>query len=214
MRIVPPSIQDSDVGTSVATSDVGQSNRLPAPDLAAIYQQELDYVWHNLRRLGIPGRDLADVTQDVFVAVGRSLSDYDPARPLRPWLFGVTYRVASTHRRLFRNAREVPSPDLDPAVVAPSPEDALVQSQERDLVVDCLGQLDIKHRAVLIMYDFAEHDVAQIAEALAIPVKTVYSRLRTARLRFSAIARDIAEQRARIANAAQARHTNNIGWKR
>ena len=33
----------------------------------AIYDREFDYVWHSLRRLGIPARDLPDVTHDVFL---------------------------------------------------------------------------------------------------------------------------------------------------
>ena len=59
----------------------------------AIYDREFDYVWHSLRRLGIPARDLPDVTHDVFVKLHRSLVNYDTTRPFRPWLFGVLFRV-------------------------------------------------------------------------------------------------------------------------
>ena len=72
-----------------------------------IYEREFRYVWQGLRRLGIPPRDLPDVTHDVFVTVFLNLHKYDRARPLRPWLFGVTFRVASDHLSLSRNKREV-----------------------------------------------------------------------------------------------------------
>jgi DNA-directed RNA polymerase specialized sigma24 family protein len=45
------------------------------------------------------------------------------------------------------------------------------------------------------MHDIADHGAREIADALDIPLKTVYSRLRTARLRFSAVAAGLAVQR-------------------
>jgi len=47
----------------------------------AIYDREFDYVWHSLRRLGIPARDLPDVTHDVFLKLHKSLATYDSTRP-------------------------------------------------------------------------------------------------------------------------------------
>src|SRR5579862_10042486 len=76
-------------------------------EFTAIYKRELRFVWENVRRLGVPARDLPDVTHDVFVAVFKNLWKYDGERPLRPWLFGVLFRVTSDHLRLARNQREV-----------------------------------------------------------------------------------------------------------
>ena len=64
-----------------------------------IYAEQLDYVWHSLRRLGVDDRDREDVAHDVFVVVHRRLSSYDPACSLRAWLFGIAYRVVADHRR-------------------------------------------------------------------------------------------------------------------
>jgi RNA polymerase sigma-70 factor, ECF subfamily len=168
---------------------------LGTPDLARVYESGLDYVWHSLRRLGIPERDLPDVTHDVFVAASRTLPDYDPARPLKPWLFGVAFRVASDHLRLFRNQRESPQAEVHLIDIAPSPEQSLLDEEAWRLVDDCLERLDLRLRAVLIMHDFSEHEVPEIATALQIPVKTVYSRLRKARLVFSKTAARLAAQR-------------------
>lgn len=188
MRISLVPIQPADVASLAPTIEPP----IPPPSLADIYRAEVDYVWHGLRRLGIPQADLPDVTHDVFVAVSRALPRFEPERPLRPWLFGITYRVASTHRRLFRNVREVPHAAVECADGAPDPEQSLLQAERRDRAVECLGHLDLKHRAVLIMHDFHGHEVGAIAEALAIPIKTVYSRLSTARRRFSEAAEKLA----------------------
>ena len=43
----------------------------------------------------------------MFVEVFRNLHRYDPARPLRPWLFAFAFRFASDYRRLARHRVEV-----------------------------------------------------------------------------------------------------------
>jgi RNA polymerase sigma-70 factor, ECF subfamily len=167
----------------------------PALDVSAIYQQHLDYVWHSLRRLGVPERDVPDVAHDVFMTVARVLPTYDPSRPLRPWLFGVAFRVASNHLRLYQHAREELGHTAEPRDIGPTPEEALMDEDARKLVEECLEAIDLPHRAVLVMHDVAGHAVHDIAEALELPIKTVYSRLRTARLRFSAAATRLAARR-------------------
>lgn len=166
-----------------------------APDVRAVYQAHLDYVWHSLRRLGIPEKDVPDVAHDVFVAVGRALPGYDPARPLRPWLFGIAFRVASDHLRLYRHAREELGHANEPLDIAPTPEEALMDHEARALLERCLATLDLPHRAVMVMHDIAGHDAREVAEALALPLKTVYSRLRTGRLRLAAAAAKLATER-------------------
>ena len=57
----------------------------------------------------------------------RNWPNLDTTRSLRPWLFGVAFRVVRTHRR--RRAREAPHADLDPEDRAPTPE-VWLQGQE------------------------------------------------------------------------------------
>jgi RNA polymerase sigma-70 factor (ECF subfamily) len=165
------------------------------PAVRTLYEAHLGYVWHSLRRLGVAEKDLADVAHDVFVTVARALPTYDAQRPIKPWLFGVAFRVASDHLRLYRNTREVLGEEVEPPDIQPTPEEALLDREAWDLVAECLGCLDLRLRAVLVMHDFSGHAVGDIAEALEIPVKTVYSRLRAGRLRFSAAAARLAAQR-------------------
>ena len=49
-----------------------------------LFESQFQYVWNALRRLGIPERDLEDVTHDVFVQVHRQRSLFDPGRSVRP----------------------------------------------------------------------------------------------------------------------------------
>lgn len=146
-----------------------------------IYEREFRYVWQGLRRLGIPPRDLPDVTHDVFVTVFLNLHKYDRARPLRPWLFGVIFRVASDHLSLGRNRREVL--ELAPEPVSPAPpSDVTLQTRQEWMIVDqALLALDVDRRAVLIMHDFDGHTGQEIADTLGIPLTRVFGRLRSAR---------------------------------
>jgi RNA polymerase sigma-70 factor (ECF subfamily) len=178
-----------DPGTPVAWphDDTGGAPPLPL-DIRSVYQAHLDYVWHSLRRLGVPDRDIADVAHDVFLSVARALPTYDARRPIKPWLFGVLFRVASDHLRLHRHAREELGHEAEPLDIAPTPEEALLDEEARALLGRCLQELDLPHRAVVIMHDLAGHDAHEVASALDLPLKTVYSRLRTARLRLAATA--------------------------
>jgi RNA polymerase sigma-70 factor (ECF subfamily) len=154
-----------------------------------VYARELKYVRSSLRRLGVTEADLPDVTQDVFVTVYRRLSTFDRSRPIRPWLFGVAFRVAADHLRLSRHKREViPDVRVDTEDPTPGPDDALLGQQARAVARRALTLLDVRHRTVLVMHDLWDQPANEIAQALQIPLKTVYTRLRVARERFTAAA--------------------------
>lgn len=157
-----------------------------ASDFASIYRREFNYVWCSLRRLGIGEREIEDVTHDVFLTAHRRLPTYDRTRPLRPWLFGIAFRVASDHRRLARNAREIATEGIDSVDPARPPDDEVAGRQARALVRQAICALDLNRRAVLIMHDIEGYPVPEIAEALSVPLKTMYSRLRSARELFTA----------------------------
>jgi RNA polymerase sigma-70 factor (ECF subfamily) len=184
---------------SAARPIAGGGTHLPAatkapaparPSLPAIYESEFSYLWHTLRRLGIRPGDLEDTVHDLFVVVHRRLLDYDPARPLRPWLFGIAYRVASERRR--RGPPEVPA-DQDELLAlpdqGPSPEAMLAAGQARRRVHRALEALPMDQRAVMIMHDLDGCTAPEVAEALEIPLNTVYSRLRLGREKFVAAVR-------------------------
>ena len=68
---------------------------------------------------------------------------------------------------------------------APSAEDHLEKADLRRLLLEALAALDADRRAVFVMHELDELSAPEIAETLAIPLNTVYSRLRIARERFN-----------------------------
>jgi RNA polymerase sigma-70 factor (ECF subfamily) len=160
---------------------------LRTPTFRALFEAELPYVRHTLRRLGVREHDVEDLTHDVFVAVHRGLPGYDPERPPRPWLFGIAFRVASDYRRRSRFLREVGyEKHEDPIDASPPADEQLVAEQARRLVLEALDDVELDRRAVLILHDIDGHSVPEIARTLAIPLNTAYSRLRLAREQFKA----------------------------
>ncbi len=148
------------------------------------YEAHFDYVWRSLKRLGVRTPDLGDITHDVFVVAWRQRDHFDPERPVRPWLFGVCFRVSSSYRRRawFRHA--LLTPDVENADWRPSPERSAVVRAELEAVQRALVRVPLKQRAVLLLHDFDEIPALEVASALGIPLKTVYSRLDAARKHF------------------------------
>lgn len=167
------------------------------PDFPTIYRCEFPYVWKTLRRLGAPAQDIEDLAHDLFVVVYRHLSEYDPARPLRPWLFGIAVRVVADFRRSPRSAREFLGETAEPVDGAPTPHENLEGAEARAVLMKALDGLDLDRRAVFVMHELDELPVPEIADTLAIPLNTAYSRLRLARADVAmAIRRSRTQERA------------------
>lgn len=151
---------------------MGESPR-PLEDFDALYQEYFGYVWKTLGRLGVSPADLPDAVHDVFIIVYRRWAELDPGRPVRPWLFGISRRVAAGTRRKQRDVvAEAPEPGSS------GDEDRIAR---RDLLWRLLAELLDERLEVVILHDLEGYTGADIAQHLGISVHTVHSRLRLAR---------------------------------
>lgn len=159
--------------SSAATRDLSDEACLEA------FQRELDYVYRALRRLGTPPSEVDDLAQEVFLVLRQTWAEYDPTRPLRPYLFGLAFRIASAHQR--KRRRELAFGLVEPHDSSPGPDEALQTKQARKLVLAALEKIPLPRRAALVMYDLDDVPMNEVAAALGIPLFTAYSRLRKAR---------------------------------
>src|SRR5262245_7129028 len=160
------------------------------PDVACLdaFQRELDYIHATLRRLGVAPSDVEDLTQEVFLVLRGAWARCDHTRPLRPYLFGIAFRIASANRRKYR--REVPFWGIEAAVdVTADLDDAMQSKQARRLILAALDRVPLARRAVLLMHDLDDVPVAEVASVLGIPLFTAYARLRKARRELAAALR-------------------------
>jgi RNA polymerase sigma-70 factor (ECF subfamily) len=166
----------------------------PPPQFRELFESEFGYVTRTLRYLGVRGHEIEDVTHDVFLHVYRHLPEFDTARPVRPWLFGFAYRIARDFRALARHHRETACEPLELRDGAPLADELLVQSEALEQALKALDTLETDERAVFIAHELDEIPIPDVADALAIPLNTAYSRLRRARSKFESAAQRLAAQ--------------------
>jgi RNA polymerase sigma-70 factor (ECF subfamily) len=164
------------------------------PDFRALFEQEFGYVSNTLRRLGVAESERDDVAHEVFLRVHERFGEYDPSRPLRPWIFAFAFRCAAEHRRLARHRLELVGLPADPVDPQPPPDEVAAVQDERDLVTRALDCVAMERRAVLLLHDVEGASAPEISEVLGIPLNTVYSRLRVARQELSVAVRRLQGQ--------------------
>ena len=177
-----PMVSDQTSPSEAGTTDAGASAILG--DFRALFEGHFAYVWHTLRRLGVAERDLEDLAHDVFLEVYRTRERYEAARPLRAWLFGFAFRIAAHDRRRARHRCETLEEPRERADDAPTALDRVLASEALDVAHRALEALEIQRRAVFVMHEVDGFSIPEVAEALAIPLNTAYSRLRLARKEF------------------------------
>jgi RNA polymerase sigma-70 factor, ECF subfamily len=169
-----------------------------------IYQQYFDFVWRSARRLGVSESAVDDVVQDVFLVVHRRLRDFEGRSSMKTWVFGITLRVVSDHRRTIRRKGGL-SPLPDDEVLGDrgeGPVAVLEKRQAARVLHALLEELDDEKRTVFVLAELEELGAKEIAEMVSIPVNTVYSRLRAAREAFDgALARYRAKERGGLDRA-------------
>lgn len=161
----------------------------PPAEFQRLYEAEVAYLVRTLRRLGVAAADVEDAAQEVFLVAYRQRDARDQARPVRPWLFGISYRIVGNYRQKAHRRREVATDDVAAVETRLSPADAVEQGELRQMLLRALDELDLEHRAVAVLYEIEEMSAAEIAETLTIPINTVYSRARTARQKLIDIVR-------------------------
>lgn len=171
-----------------------------ASDLAAVYEAHSRYVWRCLRSLGVHDGQLDDALQDVFVVVQRKLGEFDGGAELRTWLYAIALRIARKYRERLRRepasleaARES-QPEL---VLTGGGERELLSNERLALAHAVLATLSDEQREVFVLARVEQMSAPEIASVVGIPLNTVYSRLRAARLAFEA---EVARRRGTTRN--------------
>src|SRR5688500_6894749 len=177
IRPVPESMSSGCLASGLPASAVSKDR-----SCFESFQTEFDYLCRTLRRLAVPADDIEDEVHEVFLVLNRKWGEYDSSRPLRPYLFGIAFRLVAGRKR--RARRDVWRNPEDVGDDAPQPDEALEAAYARELVLRALDRVPLPRRAVLVMHDIDEMPMRSIAEALSLPLFTGYSRLRKARKEF------------------------------
>jgi RNA polymerase sigma-70 factor (ECF subfamily) len=169
---------------------------LPPPETTYLqaFERELDYVFETLQRLGANPTEAEDLAQDVFLVLQKHWQTIDTTRPLRPYLFGVAFRIVCAHRR--RRRREMPSAVLDIEDTAGGPDRSLESKESIRLLMAALEHVPLRRRVVVVMHDLDSVPVVDIARNLSISRFGTYARLRKGRKELATAVRRLMKERA------------------
>ncbi|MCM3748751.1 sigma-70 family RNA polymerase sigma factor [Paenibacillus pasadenensis] len=142
-----------------------------------VYQATHQDVYRTVAFLVYNSQDIEDIVNEVYMRMWRSFHMYDPNRPFRFWLHGITVRQVQDWKRkawrrirLFERNRQMTDEQFDWT------DKAVLQSETQHELFSLVRQLSYKQRVVVILRYFHDYALEEIADMLQIPVGTVKSR--------------------------------------
>ncbi|HEY0163112.1 MAG TPA: sigma-70 family RNA polymerase sigma factor [Edaphobacter sp.] len=137
--------------------------------------------------------DAADITQEVFIKVFRSIRGFHGESSLRTWLYRIALHEASNQRRWWSRHKKqeltidsVPDSDSNDdalplaatlAATGGTPFDHAAQAELRHSVEEALRELPEVFRTVVVLREIEGFAYEEIAEILNVNIGTVKSRL-------------------------------------
>jgi len=128
--------------------------------------------------MGADREEARDLCQQVFVKIFQHLDTYDPTRKFFSWLYRVAVNETINAMKSHRTWEPLHDRMVDRG---PDPEEQLAATESHEEMQKALLALDPKYRLVVIVRHFLQLSYEEASDILSVPVKTVKSRLFTAR---------------------------------
>jgi RNA polymerase sigma-70 factor (ECF subfamily) len=132
--------------------------------------------------------ELDELAQEVFLAIAGAAREYRGASRFTTWLYGIAIRKARSHRRgkwtrnRLRERHGEACAGVSPQRSSDSPEH---ETMIREAALDALSRLSEPQRVVVWLHAVEGMNGEEIATALGISPRTVWTRLHRARRRLS-----------------------------
>jgi RNA polymerase sigma-70 factor (ECF subfamily) len=129
--------------------------------------------------------DAEDVVQETMMQALRSFHRFQPGTNCRAWLITILQRIVSNRRRA--KGRSILVSDADDRIAQAAPfVPPVPQALTDETVLATLRRLPTAFQEVIILCDVEDLSYKEAAEALAIPIGTVMSRLHRGRAQLRA----------------------------
>ena len=126
-----------------------------------------------------------DLVQETYVKALKGFSSFQRGTNFRAWMYRILRNTFLTSRTGLRATMTVPldaeEDDAMMPVAAGNPETIFLGRARQELVQGAIAELPVHYREVLLLCEVEEMSYQEIAEALAMPIGTVMSRLSRAR---------------------------------
>ena len=183
---------------SCAAGDEVACTRLVADHQRMVYQLALHL-------LGDP-QEALDLSQEVFLRVFRTLSQFRGQSALKTWIYRIVINQASNRQRWWRRRHKSQQVALDAHIEAHGdlpdqrgtdmPDKLLRQKEVVSGVWRALNSLPFDQRAVIVLREIDGLSYDEIADSLSVAVGTVKSRLARARGELRTALQDMRKQEA------------------
>jgi len=180
-----------DVGATAASLDALLVERLKSGDeeayetLIARFQQP---IYNLCYRLISDPADAADVVQEVFLKVFRSIDHFREQSSLKTWIYRIAVNEAYNQRRWFSRHRrqevglddenQASRPWLDSiSDPARDPYELALNEERHHLIESSLREINADFRTAVVLRDLEDLSYEEIADVLQISLGTVKSRI-------------------------------------
>lgn len=143
-----------------------------------LYNRYLTIVYNRVKSR-VPQRDAEDVTQEIFIAVVRSLDRFEYRSKFSTWLYTIVSRqIADYHRKAYRGLeREAVSLDEHEGLDLPAKRS---QTDSKLMVHQAMGQLPEHYQEVILLRFANGLTFAEIADEIGKSLEATKSQYRRA----------------------------------
>ncbi len=162
-------------------SDPETLRRLAGGDIGALgelYDRHHAAIRRFVARATSDAEDVDDLVHQTFLAAAQSAGRYDGRPSCRPWLIGIAAQLLRRRGRAFGRFLAVVSSLRRATATTQDPRPAL---QARSDVERALRGISEAKRVAFLMAEVEGLSCAEVAEALGVPIGTVWTRLHAAR---------------------------------
>ena len=125
-----------------------------------------------------------DLVQETYAKALRGFSSFQAGTNFRAWMYRILRNTFLTSRTGLASTATVPLNEDDEGEIpapSPTPETILIERSQHDLLQGAIEELPLAFREIVLLCEVEEMSYQEMAEALAVPIGTVMSRLSRAR---------------------------------
>jgi RNA polymerase sigma-70 factor (ECF subfamily) len=151
--------------------------------LGILYDRHHAHVRQFVRRATAGDADVDDIVHEAFLTLAAVAGRYDGRASARPFLIGIAAQLVRQHRRGVARLLQVLASFASSSGErsARTPEDAASATEEMHRFEQALARLPEEKRLVVLLIEREGLSGDEVANALGIPLNTVWTRLHYAR---------------------------------
>ena len=126
-----------------------------------------------------------DIEQEVYIKTWKNIDNYKENGKLKSWIATITANVcrdyfkSSSYKQNLREVRD--EYVLENKAVLASQEKIIDAKKRQKIILKAVDELPYKMRKVVVLFEFEDFSIAEIAKKLGEPEGTIKSRLYNAR---------------------------------